>query len=71
MTTSRKQINIGSEFAITVPHAREQEFEIINLNDFEFDYLKCEILNSTSWAPPEIYVCDENVLGSAGNLCLR
>lgn len=59
MTTSRKQINLGPEFAVIVNAAREQEFEVLNLYDAPFDYLKCSILNSTSWLPPEVYVTDE------------
>lgn len=58
MTVSRKKIRLGVPFAISVPNVREQNLEIINLNDQPFDELKCEILNSTSYAPPVIRVTD-------------
>lgn len=58
MTTSRKIISLGPEFAVKVSGTREQEFEVTNLHDETFDYLKCEILNSTSWSPPKVFVTD-------------
>lgn len=59
MTTSRKVINLGIEFAVTISSIREQDFEVTNLSDAPFDFLKCQILNSTSWSPPHVYVIDE------------
>lgn len=57
--TSYKQIKLGVEFTLVVSNAREQSFEVTNLNDESFDSLKCSIQNSTSWAPPQAFVTDK------------
>ena len=66
MTTSRMQIKLGTEFSITLPNGREKDFEVINLHQTDadgkpivFDSLKCQIINSTSWYPPLVYIIDD------------
>ncbi len=60
------RIKLGTEFSITLPNGREKDFEVENLhqqdadgNPIVFDSLKCQIMNSTSWSPPVVYVIDD------------
>jgi len=63
--TSRMRIKLGTEFSVTLPNGREKDFEVTNLHQMDeegnpivFDSLKCQIMNSTSWSPPTVYIID-------------
>lgn len=60
------QIKLGTEFSITLPNGREKDFEVINLHQTDengkpivFDGLKCQIMNATSFKPPDVWVIDD------------
>lgn len=59
MTTSRQKIELGKPFTVSVPNSREKDFEVLNLQEHNFDKLICKIINSTSYAPPTAYVTDD------------
>jgi len=59
MPTSRQKIELGKPFTVAVPNSREKDFEVINLQNHNFDLLICKILNSTSYAPPTAYITDQ------------
>lgn len=59
MATSRQKIYLGKPFTVAVPNTREKEFEVLNLQDHDFDSLICKVMNSTSYAPPTAYITDE------------
>ncbi len=56
---NRQKINLGVPFTIVRPQSNEKEFIVANLTDTPFDFLKCEILSSTSYPPPTPFVTDE------------
>ena len=58
MTTSRQKIYLGKPFTVSVPNSREKDFEVLNLQEHEFDSLTCAITNSTSHAPPKAWITD-------------
>ncbi len=57
--TSRKLVELGVPFTLTVNNSREQDLEVKNLHETTFDELRASIVNSTSYAPPVVFVTDE------------
>lgn len=56
---AKQKIYLGRPFVAVRPQSGESEFYVENLNDAPFDFLKCEIKSSTSYAPPEAFVTDK------------
>lgn len=62
-----QQIKLGDIFTMRRPASGEKEFEVLNFHKVEFDFLTCTIENSTSFAPPDVFVTDKE----AGRIKLK
>jgi len=57
---NRQRIKFGTKFPVQVSNTGEHEFEVLNFHEKAFDRLICNITNTTSFPPPEVYISDES-----------
>jgi len=53
-----QKIYLGKNFTFVRPASGEKEFDVLNYHENPFDFLTCEIINSTSYPPPKAFVSD-------------